>query len=139
MTTYVFTDDYKADLHDHITQLFTSAKTLNTSRAERLRASDDLIEAYFEHTETTPDGNALERLATLILRDELTDTNRMKSRNTEYPILSDDQLERREDGEVKVDDVYTNNNRATGKKSTWWVDDNGGMRGGKQVIRDYPR
>lgn len=97
---YAFTADYKADMHRHIDSLYQDAKTANTSRERRLITSDALIEAYYEHSEERPDGNALERLATLILRDELTDNDRMKSRNTEYAILSDDQLGRREDGEI---------------------------------------
>lgn len=105
-----FTSDYNADMHRHIDALFTAAKTLETTRAERLQASDDLVEAYVAHTGRRPQGTALERLASLILRDELTDDDRMKVRNNEYPFLSDDQLRRRENGEISAilaEDVAT--------------------------------
>ena len=107
---FLFTSDYNTDMHRHINDLFTAAKTLDTSREARLQAADDLVEAYVAHSGKRPQGNALERLATLILRDELTDTDRMKVRNNEYPILSDDQMRRREEGEVSAilaEDVAT--------------------------------
>lgn len=69
MKEFLFTSDYNADMHRHIDALFTAAKTLETSRADRLQASDDLVEAYAAHTGRRPQGTALERLATLILRD----------------------------------------------------------------------
>lgn len=120
--TYAFTDDYKTDLHAHITQLFTLAKTLNTTREERLQASEDLIEAYYAHCEQVPDGNALERLATLILRDELTDTDRMKIRNNEAPFHSEDQMRRREDGEISF--VWAENAATDGRDYTPQTRDN---------------
>lgn len=107
---FLFTSDYNADMHRHIDGLFSAAKTLDTSREDRLQASDDLVESYVAHTGRRPQGTALERLATLILRDELTDTDRMKVRNNEYPFLSDDQMRRREEGEVSAilaEDVAT--------------------------------
>ena len=91
MMGYIFSNEYKTDLHRHIDVLFTQAKALNTSREQRLEASDRLIEDYFAHTEKIPDSGALERLATLLLRDELTDATPWKTRNTEYPIESDRQ------------------------------------------------
>lgn len=102
MTTilYGFTADYKADMHRHIDKLFTQAKTLNTDRQTRLNATDDLIEAYFAHTEKAPDGNHLERMATLILRDELTDPHPDKMSRAEYPIMSDSQRDERLSDEV---------------------------------------
>ena len=102
MNAFLFTSDYNSDMHRHIDGLFTLAKTLDTSRQDRLQASDDLVEAYVTYTGKRPDGTALGRLATLILRDELTDTDRMKVRNNEYPFLSDDQTRRREEGEISL-------------------------------------
>jgi len=59
---------------------------------------EQLIDEYFEETGKVPDGVALERLANLLLHEELTDTNRMKSRDNEYPIISDTQIARRQEG-----------------------------------------
>lgn len=101
--TYVFTDDYKTDMHRHIDTLYNEAKTSNTSRERRLTASDTLVEDYVAHSGERPDGNALERLATLILRDELTDAHPDKMAREEYPILSDTQREEREKDEILTD------------------------------------
>ncbi|MEK3887272.1 hypothetical protein [Bacillus sp. FSL K6-3431] len=45
-----------------------------------------------------PDANLLEQLANLVLHEDLTDTTAWKSRQSEYPFLSDLQLARRRDG-----------------------------------------
>lgn len=100
---FTFTADYNADMHRHIDALFTSAKTLCTTRSDRLLASDDLVEAYVAHTGRRPDGTALERLASLILRDELTDTDAHKVTREPEPILSPTQLRRRKISEVLTD------------------------------------
>lgn len=108
--TYVFTDDYKADMHHHISAMYKQAKKDELSREERLQASHDVVEAYVAHTGERPDGNALERLATLILREELTDMHPDKMTREEYPIMSDRQRDTRERGELSlkaVQDVGT--------------------------------
>lgn len=141
MTTqlYAFTDDYKADLHRHIDELYTQAKTLDTDRQTRLTESDALIEAYFAHCGYVPDSAPLERLATLILRDELTDTDRMKSRTNEYPILSDDQLERREDGEYKLSEIHYGKEHTVGFRRVVYEDENGVSHEKRKRIYDFPR
>lgn len=100
MTIFTFTANYNEELAQHIDDLFTQDKRFKLPREERLQASDSLIESYVKHTGLRPPGAQLGRLATLILRDELADTDRMKVRNNDYPIMSDDQIRRREDGEV---------------------------------------
>lgn len=45
-----------------------------------------------------PEPKQLERLANLLLYEELYDNDRMKVRNNEYPILSDTQIQRRQEG-----------------------------------------
>lgn len=137
--TYVFTDDYKTDLHEHITQLYTLAKTLNTSRGERLQASDDLVEDYYAHTELVPDGTALERLATLILRDELSDMHPDKVTREEYPILSDRQLETRDDKETKVSDIVYGNDKTVGFRKVHYEDTNGTTQTHRKRIYDFPK
>lgn len=69
-------------------------------RYERMARIDELINEYVSGTGETPNQKQLERLTDYILMEELTDTDRMKSRNTEYPFFSERQLERREGGEV---------------------------------------
>lgn len=95
---YAFTDDYKADMHRHIDDLYSQAKTLDTDRQSRIDESDALVEAYFAHCGKVPDSAPLERLASLILREELTDSNPYKMRHEAEPILSENQYRRRTEG-----------------------------------------
>jgi hypothetical protein len=67
-------------------------------RQARIQTINDAIDEYITTTGKTPDNEALERLADAILHEELTDTNRMKIRNNEYPFMSDTQLSRRQEG-----------------------------------------
>ncbi|MFZ7945680.1 hypothetical protein [Neobacillus sp. 19] len=67
-------------------------------REVRLGKIEELTEGYRAATGEWPDSVALERLADLCLYEELTDTDRMKVRNNEYPIMSDEQLSRRQEG-----------------------------------------
>lgn len=98
-------NDYKAEFHDAVSDLIAEAIA---DRAERLAAVHALTDAYFDSVSKTPDSSELARLTDYILREELTDTDRMKMRNTEYPFLSEHQLERRRAGEVplKVAEEY---------------------------------
>lgn len=100
MNEFTFGANYNEELAQYIDELFLKDKSDKLPRQERLDSSDRLIEAYVLRTGKRPPSAQLGRLATLILRDELADTDRMKVRNNEYPILSDDQVRRREDGEV---------------------------------------
>ncbi len=95
-----FTSDYKTQFSEYISLLFYLAKRSTTTPEQRIERAEVITESYFKHTGYRPDSKQLDRLASLILRDELADKDRMKVRNKEYPILSDDQFERRELGEV---------------------------------------
>jgi hypothetical protein len=87
--------DYKAQLHEDITQLQAATKRGELPRELRLVKIEELAEAYFAKTGEMPDAIALERLSDLCLYDELTDTDRMKVRNNEYPFFSETQFEER--------------------------------------------
>jgi hypothetical protein len=90
--------DYKAVLHEEITKLQRSTKRGEIPREARIVKIEELTERYYEKTGEMPDGVALERLADLCLYEELTDDDRMKVRNNEYPFLSETQLARRQEG-----------------------------------------
>jgi hypothetical protein len=87
--------DYTTEFHGAITDLIAE----DLPREERMQAVYALTEAYRDIVGAWPEDKALERLADVILSDELRDTDRMKVRNTEYPFMSARQLERRRDGE----------------------------------------
>jgi hypothetical protein len=96
--------DYKAKLHEDITQLQTETKRGELPREVRLVKIEQLTEAYYAKAGEMPDAVALERLSDLCLYEELTDDDRMKVRNNEYPFLSEHQFDRRDNVESAVGD-----------------------------------
>jgi hypothetical protein len=94
--------DYKAKLHEDITQLQTETKRGELPREVRLGRIEELAEDYYAKAGEMPDSTALERLADLCLYEELTDTDRMKVRNNEYPFFSETQFEERRKVEASL-------------------------------------
>ena len=92
--------NYKAKLHEDITELQAMTKRGELPREVRLVKIEQLTEDYFANTGEMPDAVTLERLSDLCLYEELTDTDRMKVRNNEYPFLSEHQFEERRSAEV---------------------------------------
>jgi hypothetical protein len=92
--------DYKAVLHENITELQRATKRGEMPRELRMVKIEELTEAYYAKTGEMPDGIALERLSDLCLYEELTDTDRMKVRNNEYPFFSETQFEERRKDEA---------------------------------------
>jgi hypothetical protein len=87
--------DYKAQLHEAITHLQAETRRGELPRVIRFSHIEGLIEWYFASTGEMPDAIALERMSDLCLYEELTDTDRMKVRNNEYPFFSETQFEER--------------------------------------------
>ena len=83
------------DAHNDITEQFTQFKRTQTDRASRIDFSNRLIERYFTINDKIPPTTVLDRLATLILQDELADMHADKMTRNEYPLLSDRQRETR--------------------------------------------
>ena len=78
-------------MHNEISSAFTRFKKSKTNRQNRIEYVAKLTERYFLQHEKMPATHVLDRMATLILQDELADIDRMKMRNTEYPLLSETQ------------------------------------------------
>ena len=98
------------DAHSEITEQFTQFKRTQTDRASRIAFSISLTERYLAVNDKIPPVTVLDRLATLILQDELADRNEHKMLHNEYPLLSDRQQERRHGDERSmkaVQDVAT--------------------------------
>jgi hypothetical protein len=93
--------DYKAMLHEDITELQKVTKRGELPRELRLVKIEQLTEDYFAKTGEMPDTVVLERLSDLCLYEELTDSNEHKISQTEYPFLSERQFDRRDSREVK--------------------------------------
>jgi hypothetical protein len=93
--------DYKTKLHEDITEMQKATKRGELPREVRLVKIDALVEDYFAKAGEMPDAVTLERLADLVLYEELTDSNEHKISQTEYPFLSERQFDRRDNREVK--------------------------------------
>lgn len=96
MTINVLTNQ---DAHNEITTQFKRYKREKTSRLVRMDFAQELTDDYLYLHGKIPPTTVLDRLATLILQDELADMDRMKMRNNEYPLLSATQREYREEVE----------------------------------------
>jgi hypothetical protein len=113
--------DYKTLLHEDITELHTKVKTAYDSAKKsesvcaltdvnyrpnglRLSIIEKMTESYFEQTGEVPDVTALQRLSDLCLYEELTDTNEHKIAHNEYPIMSETQIARRQEGKHSRND-----------------------------------
>ncbi|TFI48184.1 hypothetical protein E4O93_09060 [Diaphorobacter sp. DS2] len=83
------------DFNDVIDDIRRKTKAGELPREARIAEIDRATEEWFARTGKMPDAKQLERLADLILHEELTDTDRMKVRNNEYPFFSDSQLDER--------------------------------------------
>ncbi|MCY9512128.1 hypothetical protein M5W68_16310 [Paenibacillus larvae] len=73
-----------------------------TDRSERIKAVEALTDAYIDSVGQAPDSAQLERLADYLLLEELNDNSADKVTQTEYPVFSDRQLERRYKKETTV-------------------------------------
>lgn len=89
---------------EYTSLLFAIAKAGDgkTDVQGRIGAVERMSDAFITCRGTRPDSTQLDRLASLILRDELTDKNEHKMAQQEYPLLSDRQQERRHRGEVSA-------------------------------------
>ena len=104
------------DAHNDITEQFTQFKRIQTDRASRIDFSNRLTEQYFAINGKIPPVAVLDRLATLILQDELADKHPDKMTRNEYPLISDTQLDLRHKQEV-VTDFITDDDDNTGVRS----------------------
>ena len=88
--------NYKETIHEVIDGLYKVVKEAPIAiTIEKVRA---LTDTYVEETGKRPEVVALDRMATLILNEDITDRDRMKMRNNEHPIMSDEQEARRKEG-----------------------------------------
>jgi hypothetical protein len=96
------------NIHEKITELQAATKRGELPRELRIVKIEALTEAYFAEHGEMPDGVALERLADLVLYEELTDPNIHKVAHNEYPFLSEYQFDRRDSRESSVGDAIDN-------------------------------
>ncbi|WP_232673915.1 hypothetical protein [Bacillus velezensis] len=85
----------KTILHETITEMYTLTKAGKMTRRERIEAITALADAYYDSTGEQPELSALERMANLVLHEELSDAHPDKVTREEYPIMSETQFEER--------------------------------------------
>lgn len=131
MTSYTFTvGEHTAQAHEYTSALINEAYEHRTTAYERVTNSYKLCEAHFEQVGEFPDESVLNRLAWYIVFDEMTKNDPHKVAMTEYPILSDYQMDTRHKREKSLANVYTGvNDEVIGRYA-----DQSGM---KRKIYDY--
>lgn len=100
----------KTIFNEKVTELIERTKAGDSElidRQKRIKIIDELIEDYVRETGKIPDSYELERLGSLILREELTSKNLHKVAHEERPVLSDRQIERRALRELNIDVTHT--------------------------------
>ncbi|HDR3899203.1 TPA: hypothetical protein QCO88_001709 [Bacillus cereus] len=100
--TFDINGDYKTQFETYVTMLINTLRESNSSaisnRDVRAKEIKSLTDAYVASIGERPEPKQLEHLADLLIYEELHDTDRMKVRNNEYPIMSDTQIQRRQEG-----------------------------------------
>ncbi len=90
----------KTEFNERVNELWALTKAGNLPRNERFQAVEQLTDEYIASTGERPDSQALDRLATLCLYEEMTDKNEHKMMQQDRPIMSDRQQERRHNNEA---------------------------------------
>jgi hypothetical protein len=86
------------NFNDIIDGLKRRTKAGELPREVRIAEIDRVTEEWFAKTGDMPDAKQIERLADLILHEELTDTHPDKMTTAEYPFMSEEQYARRTEG-----------------------------------------
>ncbi|WP_332606848.1 hypothetical protein [Bacillus spizizenii] len=104
-------------LHEMITELYKRTKAGELTRLERIEEITALADAYFDSVGEHPESTALERMANLVIYEELSDSHPDKVTRSEYPIMSETQFEERYKREAsdKLAEEYDQNGMYKGR------------------------
>ncbi|MED0799341.1 hypothetical protein P4T18_18185 [Bacillus inaquosorum] len=107
----------KTLLHETITEMYKRTKAGKLARQERIEETMALVNAYYDSTGEQPDVAALDRMANLIIYEELSDSHPDKVTRNEYPIMSETQFEERYKREAsdKLAEEYDQNGAYKGR------------------------
>lgn len=136
MTINVLTNQ---DAHNEITTQFKRYKREKTSRQVRMTFAEELADDYLTLHGKIPPTGVLDRLATLILQDELADMHPDKMTRNEYPLLSDRQWETRIADEATISDVQYGRDKHIGYVIKAIEDENGVSQEIRKKLYDFPR
>ncbi|MED1088322.1 hypothetical protein [Bacillus mycoides] len=134
--TFDINGDYKTQFETYVNTLITTLRESDSSAISNRNVCAEEIKSLTDANVGTvgqrPEPKQLERLADLLLYEELHDTHPDKMTREEYPIMSDHQLSRRHSGEVsmKVAEEYGVDRRnykppvrrKRTRKETWQID-----------------
>ncbi|MFB5690206.1 hypothetical protein [Bacillus cereus] len=153
--TFDINGDYKTKFETYVNTLITSNRESDSeaisNRDVRAQEIKSLTDAYVGTVGERPEPKQLERLADLMLYEELSNTHPDKMAREEYPIMSDHQLSRRHSGEVsmKVAEEYGSDKRCykppvrrkRTRKETWQIDREAKSRNEERwkVYREFTR
>ncbi|PFE80053.1 hypothetical protein CN333_00220 [Bacillus thuringiensis] len=157
MSQYTFdtNGDYKTQFETYVNTLITTHRESDSdeisNRDVRAKEIKSLTDAYVGMVGERPESKQLERLADLLLYEDLSNTHPDKMTLAEYPIMSDHQLSRRQSGEVsmKVAEEYGVDRRnykppvrrKRTRKETWQIDRDAKSRNEerRKVYREFTR
>lgn len=88
----------KGEFISAINDLWARTKRGELSREERFKEIEKITDEYIAETGERPEPSALDRLATLCLYEEMTDSRSNKMRAEESPVMSSNQYRRRKEG-----------------------------------------
>ncbi|PEC58437.1 hypothetical protein CN556_24895 [Bacillus wiedmannii] len=156
-TKYIFdtNGDYKTQFETYVNTLITSLREGDSetisNRNVRAKEIKSLTDAYVGTVGERPEPKQLERLADLLLYEDLSNAHPDKMAREEYPIMSDHQLSRRHSGEVsmKVAEEYGVDRRnykppvrrKRTRRETWQIDREAKSRNEerRKVYREFTR
>ncbi|PFZ38014.1 hypothetical protein COL77_26040 [Bacillus wiedmannii] len=153
--TFDINGDYKTQFETYVNTLITSLRERDSGTISNrdicAKEIKSLTDAYVGTVGERPEPKQLERLADLLLYEELSNTHPDKMAREEYPIMSDYQLSRRHSGEVsmKVAEEYGVDRRCykppvrrkRTRKETWQIDKEAKSRNEerRKVYREFTR
>jgi hypothetical protein len=91
--------EHRVILDSSLTEL--ERKAYEMTREERIKAVEELTETYTMKLDYILDSRSLERMANLILHEELSNSHPDKITREEYPIMSERQLKVRTEGKER--------------------------------------
>ncbi|MDP1457945.1 hypothetical protein Q8G37_15985 [Bacillus wiedmannii] len=156
-TKYIFdiNGDYKTQFETYVNTLIICLRESDSdaisNRDVRAREIKSLTDDYVGTVGERPTPKQLERLADLLLYEDLSNTHPDKIAREKYPIMSDHQLSRRHSGEVsmKVAEEYGVDRRnykhpvrrKRTRKETWQIDRDAKSRNEerRKVYREFTR
>lgn len=108
---------YKALFNERINDMYAKTKRGELPRELRMREIEVLTDWYVEESGERPECAALDKLADLVLYEDLFNPSLTKMKDEEYPIMSERQYDRRQKGELATGEAMEMN-AADGKTHT---------------------